>query len=149
LTPEPGPVGVSVDPLGEPLGASALPDGFVVLPEMPLLAPVAMPVVEPGGFPVGTPFVMEPVVVPVVPEPVAVEPVVDPPCGASASHATATALCKGECTCERQRARQRHCREFHRSFPLLLLIKTKPAKAIDVPAARARSANDSRLSLFR
>src|ERR1700688_4650526 len=67
FTPDPGPVGLSV----EPLGASVLPDGFAVPSEMPLLTPVAMPVVEPGGFAVSTPFVTEPVVVPVVPEPVA------------------------------------------------------------------------------
>jgi hypothetical protein len=29
--PEPGPVGVKVDPLGEPLGASVFPDGFVAV----------------------------------------------------------------------------------------------------------------------
>jgi hypothetical protein len=79
FTPDPGPVGLSVEPLGEPLGASVLPDGFAVPSEMPLLMPVAMPVVEPGGFAVSTPFVTEPVVVPVVPEPVAAEPVAEPP----------------------------------------------------------------------
>jgi hypothetical protein len=31
LRPEPGPVGVNVDPLGDALGASELPDGFLVL----------------------------------------------------------------------------------------------------------------------
>jgi hypothetical protein len=74
LRPEPGPVGVKVDPLGEPLGASVFPDGFMV--ELgPLLAPPARPVVAPGGFPIELPFMDDPVVVPVVAEP----PVVEPP----------------------------------------------------------------------
>jgi len=58
-TPEPGPVGVSVDPLGEGLGASVLPEGFEGL----LLAtggivpaePVALPVVVPAEEPVAAP----------------------------------------------------------------------------------------------
>jgi hypothetical protein len=58
--PEPGPVGVSVDPLGEALGPSVLPDGLwvvfgltgpvvvepAVLPVVPLDEPVAVPVPE-------------------------------------------------------------------------------------------------------
>ena len=61
--PEPGPVGVNVEPLGEPLGASVLPDGFVVvLGVLPVAG--ALPTVEPGGFPIPLPFMDEPVVVP-------------------------------------------------------------------------------------
>ena len=60
--PEPGPVGVNVDPLGEPLGASVFPDGFVLLgpirPEVVEL--VELPAVPPVVFPLD-----EPVVVPV------------------------------------------------------------------------------------
>jgi hypothetical protein len=68
--PEPGPVGVNVDPLGEPLGASVFPDGFVLV-----LGPVLrlIPVVEPGGLPIAFPLTDEPVVVPVVAEPPVVE----------------------------------------------------------------------------
>jgi hypothetical protein len=47
LTPEPGPVGVNVDPLGEEPGAIAFPDGFLVL-FVPILEPAALPVVP--GF---------------------------------------------------------------------------------------------------
>jgi hypothetical protein len=61
-TPEPGPVGVKVDPLGDELGASVFPEGFVGLGVATpgLVAPVALPVV-----------------VPVVEEPVAA-PLMDP-----------------------------------------------------------------------
>lgn len=58
LSPEPGPVGVSVDPLGEAPAPRVLPDGFLTLAE---------PVAEPDVAPVPTrPVVLaEPVVVPV------------------------------------------------------------------------------------
>jgi hypothetical protein len=64
--PEPGPVGVSVDPLGEALGPSVLPDGLWVL--FGLAGAVA---VDPAVLPV----VGEPVVVPV---PVAELPPAEP-----------------------------------------------------------------------
>jgi hypothetical protein len=74
-TPEPGPVGANVDPLGEPLGASVLPDGFMVvlgpLIRPGVVDPVALPVVPPVVFP----FMDEPVVVLLAAEP----PVVEPP----------------------------------------------------------------------
>jgi hypothetical protein len=57
--PEPGPVGVKVDPLGEPLGASVFPDGFMVVLEPPV-APLVRPTVEPGGLPIEFPFTDEP-----------------------------------------------------------------------------------------
>jgi hypothetical protein len=60
LRPEPGPVGVNVDPLGEPLGASVFPDGFMVLLEPPV-APLERPTVEPGGLAMPGPFTDEPV----------------------------------------------------------------------------------------
>ena len=60
--PEPGPVGVSVDPLGEEPAPMVLPDGFVV-------------VVEPGAVERDAP---EPVVVPAAPIPVPV-PLTDEP----------------------------------------------------------------------
>jgi hypothetical protein len=53
LRPEPGPVGVNVDPLGEPEGASVFPDGFVVVLG-PVRVPPAIPVVEPGGRAIDT-----------------------------------------------------------------------------------------------
>jgi hypothetical protein len=75
--PEPGPVGVNVDPLGEPLGASAFPDGFVLLgPIRPEVAePVELPAVPPVVFPLND----EPVVVPPVTEPPAEPPPAVPP----------------------------------------------------------------------
>ena len=57
LRPEPDPVGVNVDPLGEPLGASVFPDGFMVLLE----PPVVRPTVEPGGLAMPGPFTDDPV----------------------------------------------------------------------------------------
>jgi hypothetical protein len=45
LRPEPGPVGVNVDPLGDALGASELPDGFRALLTPMRLLPAAFPVV--------------------------------------------------------------------------------------------------------
>jgi hypothetical protein len=59
LRPEPGPVGVNVDPLGEPLGASVFPDGFMVVLEPPL-APLVRPTVEPGGLLIEFPVADEP-----------------------------------------------------------------------------------------
>jgi hypothetical protein len=55
--PEPGPVGVSVDPLGDGLGPRVLPEGFMVLPGAGVFVvvipdPVVVPVVgEPGVVP--------------------------------------------------------------------------------------------------
>jgi hypothetical protein len=70
--PEPGPVGANVDPLGEPLGASVLPDGFMVvfgpLIRPGVVDPVALPVVPPVVFP----FMDEPLLA-------AEPPVVEPP----------------------------------------------------------------------
>ena len=72
LRPEPGPVGVNVDPLGEPLGASVFPDGFVELEllavEPVVLLLVPMPVVDPPiDEPVVAPFMDEPLVVELAP----------------------------------------------------------------------------------
>jgi hypothetical protein len=47
--PEPGPVGATVDPLGEELGASELPEGFIAFglltAGLVVVVPVALPVV--------------------------------------------------------------------------------------------------------
>src|SRR5260370_11300656 len=60
--PEPGPVGVNVDPLGEALGPRELPDGLAVL-----LGLVAGPVVvELPALPVVVPFMDQPVGIPLV-----------------------------------------------------------------------------------
>jgi hypothetical protein len=75
--PEPGPVGVRVDPLGEPLGASVLPEGLVVV-FGPVRVPEDIPVVEPGGFPTELPPMDEPVLEPVE-EPPTLEPAPDVP----------------------------------------------------------------------
>jgi hypothetical protein len=68
LRPEPGPVGVNVDPLGEPEGASVFPDGFVVVLG-PVRALLARPVVDPGGCVIELLFTDEPGVAPVAAEP--------------------------------------------------------------------------------
>jgi hypothetical protein len=73
LMPEPGPVGVNVEPLGEAFGPSVLPEGLAVL----LGLVTAPPAPE---LPVVVPFVDEPVVVPLAAEPPAVElPPAEPP----------------------------------------------------------------------
>ena len=64
--PEPGPLGVNVDPLGEGLGASVFPDGFMVLFGLELTEPL-----EPTAT-------VEPVVLPFMDES-AVEPLADGP----------------------------------------------------------------------
>jgi hypothetical protein len=46
LSPDPGPVGVNVDPLGEAFGPRVLPDGLWVLFGLVIGAPVTVPVVE-------------------------------------------------------------------------------------------------------
>jgi hypothetical protein len=81
--PEPGPVGVNVEPLGEEFGPSVLPEGLAVL----LGFVTAPPAPE---LPVVVPFVDEPVVVPLAAEPPAVElppaePLEEPPLCASAN----------------------------------------------------------------
>ena len=62
-------MGVNVDPLGEALGPSVLPDGLWVLFGL-VTGPV---VVEPAVLPVMVPFVDEPVVVPLAAGPPAAE----------------------------------------------------------------------------
>src|SRR5471030_2296162 len=59
-TPEPGPVGVSVDPLGEELGASVLPEGFVGLGVVTAGLVVAEPVARPVLVPVVAAPLMDP-----------------------------------------------------------------------------------------
>ena len=78
--PEPGPVGVNVEPLGEAFGPSVLPEGLAVLFGLVTAPPVP-------ELPVVVPFTEEPVVVPLAAEPPAVElpPAEDPPLCASAS----------------------------------------------------------------
>jgi hypothetical protein len=75
LRPEPAPVGVSVDPLGEALGPRVFPDGLWVLFGEVTVAP---------AFPVVVPFIDEPVALPVAAEPPAAElppaePAAEPP----------------------------------------------------------------------
>jgi hypothetical protein len=75
LRPEPGPVGVNVEPLGEPLGCSVLPDGFTLV-----LEPVVRPTVDPGALPTEDPPTVEPLPeVPVAEEPAEVPPDTPPP----------------------------------------------------------------------
>jgi hypothetical protein len=71
LSPEPGPVGLSVDPLGEALGARLLPDGFMVALPLGAVGPVVVDV------PVPAPTVPE-VPVPLLAAPVAAPPAVEP-----------------------------------------------------------------------
>ena len=77
LRPEPEPVGVSVEPLGEALGPRVFPDGLWVLFGEVTVVP-ALPVV--------VPFIDEPVALPVAAEPPAagLPPAVAPPACASA-----------------------------------------------------------------
>src|ERR1700686_3308092 len=77
LRPEPGPVGVNVDPLGEALGPRVFPDGLWVLFGEVTVVP-ALPVV--------VPFIDEPVALPVAAEPptAGLPPAVAPPACASA-----------------------------------------------------------------
>jgi hypothetical protein len=65
LRPEPEPVGVIVDPLGEALGPRVFPDGLWVL---------FGEVTEAPAFPVVVPFDVEPVALPVAAEPAEVPP---------------------------------------------------------------------------
>ena len=59
--PDPGPVGPNVDPLGDALGPSVLPDGLWVLFGFMMTGPL---VVEPAVLPVVVPFIDDPVLVP-------------------------------------------------------------------------------------
>jgi hypothetical protein len=81
LRPEPGPVGASVEPLGEALGPRVFPDGLWVL---------FGEVTEAPAFPVVLPFIDEPIELPLAAEPPAAElppavlPAEAPPACASA-----------------------------------------------------------------
>jgi hypothetical protein len=71
--PEPGPVGVNVEPLGEAFGPSVLPEGLAVLFGFVTAPPVP-------ELPVVVRFIEEPLVVPLAVEPPAVElPPAEPP----------------------------------------------------------------------
>src|SRR6202166_1339506 len=65
LRPEPGPVGVSVEPLGEALGPRVFPDGLWVL---------FGEVTDAPAFPVVLPFIVEPIALPLAADPPAAEP---------------------------------------------------------------------------
>jgi hypothetical protein len=81
FVPEPGPVGASVDPLGEAFGASVFPDGFMVLFGV-ADEPLPMPVVPDVPVPVPTapPVVDGLELMPVPAEPPAAEPAPPPLC---------------------------------------------------------------------
>jgi hypothetical protein len=71
--PEPGPVGVNVEPLGEAFGPSVLPEGLAVLFGLLMVPPAP-------ELPVVVPFIEEPVVVPLAAGLPAVElPPAEPP----------------------------------------------------------------------
>ena len=79
LRPEPGPMGVNVDPLGEALGPRVFPDGLWVL---------FGEVTDAPAVPVVLPLDVEPVALPVAAEPAEVPPAPDadaPPACASAN----------------------------------------------------------------
>jgi hypothetical protein len=77
--PEPGPVGVNVEPLGDEFGPSVLPEGLAVLFGLLMVPPAP-------ELPVVIPFIEEPVVVPLAAGLPAVElPPVEPPLCASAN----------------------------------------------------------------
>jgi hypothetical protein len=72
LRPEPGPVGVKVDPLGEPFGPSVFPDGFMLLGALlvgvePVVLPAPMPVVPFVVLPVEPPLMDAPPVAELAP----------------------------------------------------------------------------------
>jgi hypothetical protein len=83
LRPEPGPVGVSVDPLGEEPAPMVLPDGLVVVVEPGAVERDAPePVVVLPEVPMPVPLTDEPVLAPPDAEPAPAEP---PPLCASAN----------------------------------------------------------------
>jgi hypothetical protein len=74
LRPEPGPVGASVDPLGEALGARVFPEGFILVFRFGEVVPVEDPVPMPTVPPVPVPLIDEPVAAPPVEPPVELPP---------------------------------------------------------------------------
>jgi hypothetical protein len=85
LIPEPGPVGVSVDPLGEEPAPMVLPDGFVVVVEPGAAERDAPePVVVLPEVPMPVPLTDEPVLAPPAAPPEAEPPAEPPPLCASA-----------------------------------------------------------------
>jgi hypothetical protein len=85
LIPEPGPVGVSVDPLGDEPAPMVLPDGFVVVVEPGAVERDAPePVVVLPEVPMPVPLTEEPVLAPPAAPPEAEPPAEPPPLCASA-----------------------------------------------------------------
>jgi hypothetical protein len=94
LTPEPGPVGVNVEPLGEVPGPIVLPEGFILL-----LGPLAEPGVVPEVLPLPLmvlplplPVVPLEVLAPAVPPPPAAPPPPPPPAPCASANAGASAI---------------------------------------------------------
>jgi hypothetical protein len=83
--PEPEPIGVSVEPLGEALGPRVFPDGLWVLFGEVTVVP---------AFPVVVPFIDEPVALPVAAEPPAagLPPAVAPACASAKVPESANAV---------------------------------------------------------
>jgi hypothetical protein len=73
--PDPGPDGVSVDPLGEELGPTVLPDGFMLVLE-PFAEPAVLPVELPLPLMV---LPLDPVVPPTLPPLIPAAPPAEPP----------------------------------------------------------------------
>jgi hypothetical protein len=121
LRPEPDPVGVRVEPLGEPVGASVLPDGFIVL-----LDPVVLPTDGAGALPTEDPPADEPA--PEVP-PAAVPPLVDPP---DIPPLAPPLVCANANVLESASA---PANAIVMSFMVfsLLMMRGKPIQAMDVP----------------
>jgi hypothetical protein len=84
LIPDPGPVGVNVEPLGDELGPTVLPEGFIVELD-PLADPGVVPVVLP------LPLIVLPLPLPVVPEAALPPPPAVPPLAPPAPPACANA----------------------------------------------------------
>jgi hypothetical protein len=84
LIPEPGPVGVSVDPLGEEPAPMVLPDGFVVVEPVAVERDAFEPVVVLPEVPMPVPLTDEPALAPPAAPPEAEPPAEPPPLCASA-----------------------------------------------------------------
>jgi hypothetical protein len=75
LRPEPAPVGLSVEPLGEALGAKLFPDGFMVVLPFGAVGPVVdVPAPVPTVPPAPVPPTEEPVAAPPAEPPAAPPP---------------------------------------------------------------------------
>jgi hypothetical protein len=120
LKPDPGPVGVNVDPLGDAFGPMVLPDGFLAVSGPVVLLPL-MPVVVLGVL-----FIVEPALEFPPPAPAPAPPAPAPPPACASANVLESANAQASTI----------VLSFMDCFPFQIQRRNKLALMKDVPLAR-------------